>query len=107
MGITEVVTAPRSPWQNAYAERVIGSIRRECLDEVVIFNERHLRRVLSLYVDQCGSSGEPFVAIGRGQLTRPASDQRGGEVQIGFAHNRRPSQTRSAVVAASKMLVVC
>jgi transposase InsO family protein len=46
MGITEVITAPRSPWQNAYVERVIGSIRRECLDHVVIFNERHLRRVL-------------------------------------------------------------
>jgi transposase InsO family protein len=51
MGIAEVVTAPRSPWQNAYVERVIGSIRRECLDHVVIFNERHLRHVLSSYVD--------------------------------------------------------
>src|SRR5258708_23495248 len=51
MGITEVVTAPRSPWQNAYVERVIGSIRRECLDHVVIFNERHLRRILSSYAD--------------------------------------------------------
>jgi hypothetical protein len=46
MGITEVITAPHSPWQNAYVERVIGSIRRECLDHIVIFNERHLRRVL-------------------------------------------------------------
>ncbi len=51
MGITEVVTAPRSPWQNAYVERVIGSIRRECSDHIVIFNERHLRRVLFSYVD--------------------------------------------------------
>lgn len=51
MGITEVVTAPRSPWQNAYVERVIGSIRRECLDHVVVINERHLRRVLTSYVD--------------------------------------------------------
>jgi transposase InsO family protein len=51
MGVTEVVTAPRSPWQNPYVERVIGSIRRECLDHVIIFNERHLRRVLSSYVD--------------------------------------------------------
>jgi transposase InsO family protein len=51
MGITQVVTAPRSPWQNAYVERVIGSIRRECLDHVVIFNERHLHRVLSSYLD--------------------------------------------------------
>lgn len=44
MNIKEVITAPRSPWQNAYVERVIGSIRRECLDHIVIFNERHLRR---------------------------------------------------------------
>ena len=51
MGIAEVVTAPRSPWQNAYVERVIGSIRRECLDHTVIINEHHLRRVLSSYVD--------------------------------------------------------
>jgi transposase InsO family protein len=51
MGITEVITAPRSPWQNAYVERVIGSIRRECLDHIVIFNERHLRHVMSSYVD--------------------------------------------------------
>src|SRR5215210_4337925 len=50
MGIEEVVTAPRSPWQNPYVERVIGSIRRECLDHVVIFNERHLRRVLASYI---------------------------------------------------------
>jgi transposase InsO family protein len=51
MGITEVITAPRSPWQNAYVERVIGSIRRECLDHIAVFNERHLHRVLSAYID--------------------------------------------------------
>jgi transposase InsO family protein len=51
MGITEVVTASRSAWQNAFVERVIGSIRRECLDYIVIFGERHLRRVLSTYID--------------------------------------------------------
>jgi transposase InsO family protein len=38
MGIKEVVTAPRSPWQNPYVERLIGSIRRECLDHIIIFN---------------------------------------------------------------------
>ena len=43
MAIEEVVTAPRSPWQNAYVERIIGSIRRECLDHVIVFDERHLR----------------------------------------------------------------
>ena len=41
----------RSPWQNAYAERVIGSIRRECLDHVVVIGERHLMGILSEYVD--------------------------------------------------------
>jgi putative transposase len=51
MGIVEVITAPRSLWQNAYVERVIGSIRHECLDHIIIFNERHLRRILSSYVD--------------------------------------------------------
>jgi putative transposase len=51
MGIPEVITAARSPWQNAYVERLIGSIGRECLDHVVVFNERHLLRVLSSYVD--------------------------------------------------------
>jgi transposase InsO family protein len=51
MGILEVLTAPRSPWQNAYVERVIGSIRRECLDHVIVLNARHLRRILSSYFD--------------------------------------------------------
>jgi transposase InsO family protein len=49
LGIGEVVTAPASPWQNAYAERLIGSIRRELLDHVVVLNERHLRRLLKTY----------------------------------------------------------
>src|SRR6202166_324625 len=60
MGITEVVTAPRSPWQNPYVERVIGSIRRECLDHIVIFNERHLRRVLSSYLDYYHGTRTPL-----------------------------------------------
>src|SRR5881398_2388703 len=51
LGIREAVIAPRSPWQNAYAERVIGSIRRECLDHVVVIGERHLREILTKYVD--------------------------------------------------------
>jgi len=49
MGIAEVVSAPASPWQNPYVERVIGSIRRECLDHVIVLNAGHLRRVLTLY----------------------------------------------------------
>ena len=47
MGITEVITSPSSPWQNPYAERLIGSIRRECLDHVIVLGERHLRRLLT------------------------------------------------------------
>jgi hypothetical protein len=47
MGIKEVLTAARSPWQSPHVERVIGSIRRECLDHVVVLHERHLRRLLS------------------------------------------------------------
>src|SRR5262249_26079737 len=49
MAIEQVVTAPRSPWQNAYVERTIGSIRRACLVHLVVFHERRLRRVLSAY----------------------------------------------------------
>jgi hypothetical protein len=49
MQIEEVITAPHSPWQNAYAERVIGSIRRECLDHVIALSEEHLRRILKRY----------------------------------------------------------
>jgi putative transposase len=50
MGIAEVVSAPASPWQNPYVERLIGSIRRECLDHVIIINEAHLRGVLASYI---------------------------------------------------------
>jgi putative transposase len=49
MGILEVLTAPRSPWQNAYAERFIGSLRRECLDHIIILNESSLKRILKTY----------------------------------------------------------
>jgi transposase InsO family protein len=49
LGIDEVLTAPRSPWQNPYVERIIGSIRREYMNHVIIFNERHLRKVLKAY----------------------------------------------------------
>jgi len=47
--IEEVLTAPQSPWQNPYAERLIGSIRRDCLNHFVILNARHLRRTLASY----------------------------------------------------------
>ena len=49
MNINEVLSPPRSPWQRAYVERVIGSIRRECLDHVIVFDEESLRRTLRSY----------------------------------------------------------
>jgi putative transposase len=49
MQIEEVLTAPHSPWQNPFAERLIGSIRRECLNHVLVLGERHLRRILTRY----------------------------------------------------------
>ena len=50
-GLIEVLTAPASPWQNAYVERVIGTIRRECLDHTIILSERHLRRIVPRYIE--------------------------------------------------------
>ena len=49
MGIRDRPIAPRSPWQNGCAERLIGSIRRDCLDHVLVFGERHLRHLLKSY----------------------------------------------------------
>src|SRR6266567_8226982 len=49
MGIRDKPTAPRSPWQNPYVERLIGTIRRECLDHMIVFGEAHLRRILGRY----------------------------------------------------------
>jgi transposase InsO family protein len=49
LGIEEILTAPRSPWQNPFAERLVGSVRRECLDHVVVLGERHLHGILKSY----------------------------------------------------------
>ena len=51
LGIRDKPTAPASPWQNGFAERLIGSIRRECLDHVIVLGEAHLRRILKNYAD--------------------------------------------------------
>jgi transposase InsO family protein len=56
MGIRDRPTAPHSPWQNGHTERLIGSIRRECLDHVVVFDERHLRQILLLYMEYCNGA---------------------------------------------------
>jgi transposase InsO family protein len=51
MGIRDKPIAPASPWQNGFAERLIGSVRRECLDHVIVLGEAHLRRILISYAD--------------------------------------------------------
>ena len=51
MGIKQVLSAPRSPWQRAFVERVIGTIRRECLDHIIIINERSLRHDIQAFCD--------------------------------------------------------
>ena len=51
MGIRDKPTAPASPWQNGFAERLIGSIRRECVDHIIVLGEAHLRRILKSYAD--------------------------------------------------------
>jgi transposase InsO family protein len=55
MGIRDKPTAPASPWQNGFAERLIGSIRRECVDHIVVLGEAHLRRILKSYADYYNS----------------------------------------------------
>ena len=92
MGITEVITAPRSPWQNPYAERLIGSIRRECLDHVIIFNERHLRRVLSSYF-QYHHDTRTHLSLGKDcprprPIQSPAAGNIIGFPEVGGLHHR-------------------
>jgi hypothetical protein len=53
MGVEEVIIAARSPWQSPYVERMIGSVRRECLDSVVVLGEWHLRWILKDYFAHC------------------------------------------------------
>jgi transposase InsO family protein len=67
LGIEEVKTAPRSPWQNPYCERVIGSIRRDVLDHIIVLNENHLRRVF----DPTWPIITPGASIGLSTWTRP------------------------------------
>jgi putative transposase len=81
MGMSEVMSRPSSPWQNPYAERLIGSIRRECLDQVIVLGERHLRRVLAGYLAYYHGvrTGEnpSLIREGRAHATaRPSADGR-------------------------------
>jgi hypothetical protein len=92
MVIKEVVTAPRSPWQIPYVERLIGSIRRECLDHIIIVNERHLRGVLSSYF-QYRHKGRTHLSLGKDcPQPRPIQPPSAGAIitfpQMGALHHR-------------------
>ncbi len=64
LGIESVKTAYRSPWQSPYVERVNGTLQRECLDHLIILNERHLRRILSEFIDYYTTT-RPHLSINR------------------------------------------
>jgi transposase InsO family protein len=78
MGIGDHPTAARSPWQNGYAERLIGSIRRECLDDIVVLGEADLRRILAAYAGllqrtaKASVGGKGFTGPSAGPTARPA-----------------------------------
>ncbi len=89
MGIEEVVTAPRSPWQNPFVERMIGSIRRECLDHLIVIGER---RILAPYFDYYHGS-RTHLSLGKDSpVPRPVEHAKAGEVialpQVGGLHHR-------------------
>jgi putative transposase len=90
LGVKEVITAPRSPWQNAFAERLIGSIRRECLDHVVVLNERHLRRLLKKYLTYYHGS-RTHLGLGK-DAPEPRAVMSQGKIlaipQVGGLHHR-------------------
>jgi putative transposase len=90
MGIREIRTAARSPWQNGYAERVIGSIRRECLDHVIVLTESGLRRVLAQYKTYYQNSRTHLGLAKDTPISRPVSAN--GSIvavqQVGGLHHR-------------------
>jgi transposase InsO family protein len=69
MGIRDHPISRRSPWQNPYAERLIGTLRRDCLDHVLIFGERHLQRILSLYTSYYNGTRHAL-GLGQGRAVR-------------------------------------
>ena len=92
MNIQEVRTAARSPWQNAYVERVIGSIRRECVDHVIVMNAAGLHRVLTEYVAYYMRS-RTHLALGKDTpVTRPVAPLSAGRIvaisEVGGLHHR-------------------
>ena len=92
MDICEVLTAPQSPWQNAFAERLIGSIRRECLDHMIVLGEKHLRGILRRYFEYYQES-RTHLSLGKdAPSTRAVQPPEFGTVveipQVGGLHHR-------------------
>ena len=91
MQINEVVTAPRSPWQNVYVERLIGSIRRECLDHIIVLSPDGLQRVLAEYVAYY-MTARTHLSLGKDSPTSrpvPSSTRRVIEIsQVNGLHHR-------------------
>src|ERR1700677_3570277 len=100
MGIAEVITAPRSPWQNAYVERVMVRFGASVLITFVIFNERHLRRVLSSYVDYYHGTRTHLSLVKDCPDPRPIQPRGVGRVvaipKVGGLHHRY--QLSSAII---------
>ena len=92
MGIEQVVTARRSPWQNPYVERLIESIRRECLDHVIVLNERHLKRILQSYFEYYHGSRTHLSLNRNSPIEREVEPPQRGRVvaisQVGGLHHR-------------------
>ncbi len=92
MGIGEVVTSPSSPWHNPYVERLIGSIRRECLDHLIVLSETHLRRTLARYVSYYHGARTHLSLAKDAPTPRPAQAVTDGEViafpEVGGLHHR-------------------
>jgi transposase InsO family protein len=92
MGIVQVVSATRSPWQNPYAERVIGSLRRECTDHVIVMGASHLRRVLLAYVAYYNADRTHLALDKDSPATRSALPPGRGQVialpRVGGLHHR-------------------
>ena len=84
--------APRSPWQNPYAEGVIGSIRRECLDQVIVLGEQHFRRIMASYVDYYNNSRLHLSLARDAPVPRRPGARTEGEIvaipQVGGLHHR-------------------
>jgi transposase InsO family protein len=93
MGIEQILTAPRSPWQNAYVERFIGSVRRECLDHVLVFNAAGLQRLLRRYSTYYEGSRTHHLSLNKdAPIPRPVMPPGEGRVaavpQVGGLHHR-------------------